>query len=204
MHLEIIANQEMKRKDLLLGLVNMQYERNDIGVWEKHAEIFSWIFAIAIRFKPCLKKIGAFDALVCTAGEVHFGPLSDFSEEQFYQGIKSKMMGQINLVLCGQNSIRKGGSLTLTSGILSNDPIRAGASASAVNGAIEGFVKSAAIELIDNSVRINVVSPGVVEDSAANYAPFFPGHLPVAMYRVAMGYVKAIEGFSTGKVIEIF
>ena len=42
-----------------------------------------------------------------------------------------------------------GGSFTLMSGVLARDPIVSGCVASMVNGAIESFVVSAAIELYD-------------------------------------------------------
>ena len=46
------------------------------------------------------------------------------------------------------------GSFTLTSGSLAEDPIALGASASAVNGALDSFGRAAALEL-ENGVRIN-------------------------------------------------
>ncbi len=56
-------------------------------------------------------------------------------------------MGQVNLVLIGQHYINPKGSFTLTSGALADDPIVMGANISTMNGAINGFVKGAAIEL---------------------------------------------------------
>ncbi len=83
-------------------------------------------------------------------------------------GIKDKLMGQVNLVLEGTSYVRDGGSFTLISGILGHDPIRAGSSASMVNGAIDSFVKAAAIEL-PRGIRINAVSPTVFEESMEGY-----------------------------------
>ena len=45
------------------------------------------------------EAIGAFDALVATTGNVHFGELNQMSEADYYIGIKDKLMGQVNLVL---------------------------------------------------------------------------------------------------------
>jgi NAD(P)-dependent dehydrogenase (short-subunit alcohol dehydrogenase family) len=120
----------------------------------------------------------------------------------FRVGIDSKLMGQINLVLTGQHYINPKGSFTLTSGILSEDPIVLGANLSAVNGAIEAFVRAAAIELANN-VRINAVSPGVVEDSPG-FFPYFPGHIPVTMERVTQTYIKSVLGALTGQVLKVF
>jgi len=148
------------------------------------------------------KEVGPFDALISATGEGHFGSLGNMTDKDFRIGINSKLMGQINLVLIGQHFINPKGSFTLTSGILSEDPVVAGANLSAVNGAINSFVRAAAIEL-NNGVRINAISPGVVEDSPS-FFPYFPGHIPVPMPKVVNGYVKSVLGALTGQIITIF
>jgi hypothetical protein len=60
------------------------------------------------------------DAVVCASGHAHFGPLAQTTEEQFMVGLTDKVMGQVNVVLCGLAHINDGGSFTLTSGILSH------------------------------------------------------------------------------------
>lgn len=152
--------------------------------------------------KEMYAKVGKFDALVSTTGKAAFAPLDKLTEDDFYKGIRSKMMGQINLVMIGKDFINDGGSFTLTSGVLANDPIKSGTGLSFVNGALNSFAISAAIELT-RGLRINVVSPGLVQDSYASLGSYFPGHEPVPMNRVVTGYLKAIEGFGTGKVIEV-
>jgi NAD(P)-dependent dehydrogenase (short-subunit alcohol dehydrogenase family) len=147
------------------------------------------------------KQIGSFDALISTTGNGHFGPLKTMTEKDFKVGLDSKLMGQINLVLIGQHYINPKGSFTLTSGILSDDPVLLGANLSAVNGAINGFVRAAAIEL-ENGIRINTVSPGVVEESPV-YFPYFQGHIPVTMDRVTQAYVKSALGALTGQIFQV-
>lgn len=143
---------------------------------------------------------GKVDAVVSTAGHVHFGPLATMTAEQFKKGLMDKLLGQVNLALIGQHHIADGGSITLTSGVLDRDPIRQGANAAAVNAALGGFVKSAAIELT-RGLRINVVSPGLLQDSAQKYDGFFPGHEPVSSARVGLAFAKSVEGAITGQVI---
>jgi NAD(P)-dependent dehydrogenase (short-subunit alcohol dehydrogenase family) len=147
------------------------------------------------------KQAGKFDALVNVSGDGHFGPLNSMKDADFRKGIDSKLMGQVNLVLIGQHYINPKGSFTLTSGSLAHDPIVLGANLSAVNAAIDGFVRSAAIEL-ENSVRINVVAPSVVEESPG-YFPYFQGHIPVSMHRVTQAYVKSALGAQTGQVYPV-
>jgi NAD(P)-dependent dehydrogenase (short-subunit alcohol dehydrogenase family) len=128
------------------------------------------------------KQVGKFDALICAAGDAQFGPLASMKNADFRIGVNSKLMGQVNLVLIGQHYINPQGSFTLTSGALADDPIVMGANISTMNGAINGFVKGAAIEL-ENGVRINAVGPDIVEESTAHFS-YFPGHVPVTMSRV--------------------
>ena len=92
-------------------------------------------------------KIGEVDAVASATGDVHFGPLEEFTQAQFEVGLRGKLMGQVNLVALGIKHVRSGGSFTLISGQINDDPIRMGASGAMVNGALEGFVRSAAIEL---------------------------------------------------------
>jgi NAD(P)-dependent dehydrogenase (short-subunit alcohol dehydrogenase family) len=148
------------------------------------------------------KGVGSFDALISTTGNGHFGPLPAMTDKDFRVGVDSKLLGQINLVLIGQHYVNPKGSFTLTSGILSEDFVAGGANLSAVNGAINSFVQAAAIEL-EKGVRINAVSPGVVEDSP-KYFPFFPGHIPVAMNKVVNAYHKSAFGAITGRVIKVY
>ena len=148
------------------------------------------------------KEAGKLDAVVACTGHAHFGPLATMSEDQFMHGLKDKLMGQVNVVLVGQSLINDGGSFTLTGGVLDRDPIRKGVNASVVNGALNAFAMSAAIELA-RGVRINVVSPTVLEVSAQKYDGFFPGHMPVSSARVGLAYVKSVEGAITGQVIKL-
>ncbi|MGN6476166.1 MAG: short chain dehydrogenase, partial [Flavipsychrobacter sp.] len=146
------------------------------------------------------KKIGAFDALICTAGPTYVGPWKTLTDTQFRNGVEGKMMGQINLVLIGQHYINPKGSFTLITGALTHDPQRNFANASAANAAVEGFVRAAAIEL-ENGIRINAVSPTVIENSP-QYFPFFPGDIPVTMHQLEYGFRKSVFGAGTGHVIK--
>ncbi|MBS1733919.1 MAG: short chain dehydrogenase [Bacteroidetes bacterium] len=146
------------------------------------------------------KKAGAFDALVSTAGPTFVGPWSKLTDKEFRKGIDGKMMGQINLVLIGQHYINPRGSFTLITGALSHDPQKNFANATAANGAVDAFVRSAAIEL-ENGIRINTVSPTVIENSP-QYFPFFPGDIPVTMLQLEYAFRKAIFGANTGQVIK--
>ncbi len=145
--------------------------------------------------------VGKVGAVACAAGSVHFGPLEAMTPREFDIGLRDKLMGQVHLVLAGREFVEPGGSFTLISGVLSRDPIRFGASASTVNGAIESFVRAAAVELPGQ--RINAVSPTVLEESMDAYGPYFRGYEPVSAKRVALAFSKSIEGSQTGQVYRV-
>ncbi len=148
------------------------------------------------------QAVGKFDALIATTGTVIFANLINMDADKYLVGLNSKLMGQVNLVLLGLNYIHDNGSFTLTSGILSHDPIVTGSSASMVNGALESFVKAAAIEL-PRSIRINCVSPTVITESLPNYAPYFRGFRSVSAATAAKAYSKSVEGRQTGQIYEV-
>ena len=142
-------------------------------------------------------RVGKVGAVASAAGNVHFGPLESMTAQEFDVGLRDKLMGQVNLVIAGREFVEPGGSFTLIAGILSRDPIRFGVSASMVNGAIESFVRAAAIELLDH--RINAVSPTLLEESIDTFGPYMRGFEPVSAKRVALAYSKSIEGAQTGQ-----
>ena len=148
-------------------------------------------------------SIGKIDAILCIAGDAKWAPFDSLSEDDFYIGLRSKLMGQVNLVRIGQDYLNTGGSFTLTTGILADYPVVMTTSAAMVNGGIHSFVKAAALEL-KNELRINVVSSGLVEDAVEKYEAYFPGHNPIPMKKVINGYVRSVEGKGTGEIIRMY
>jgi NAD(P)-dependent dehydrogenase (short-subunit alcohol dehydrogenase family) len=147
------------------------------------------------------KQTGPFDALINTAGPTYVGPWTKMTAKEFRAGLEGKLMGQINLVLTGQHHINPKGSFTLITGALAHEPQLNFANASAANGAVEAFVRAAAIEL-DRGIRINAVSPTVIENSP-HYFPFFPGDIPVTMKNLGYGFRKSVFGANTGQIIKV-
>ena len=153
--------------------------------------------------KEMFESIGTMDAILCIAGEAKWAPFNSLTEDDYDIGLRSKLMGQVNLVRIGQDYLNTGGSFTLMTGILADYPVVMTASAAMVNGGIHSFVKAAALEL-KNEQRINVVSSGLVEDAVEKYESYFPGHNPIPMKKVINGYVKSVEGKGTGEIIKIY
>ncbi|CCH10077.1 short chain dehydrogenase [Achromobacter xylosoxidans] len=152
--------------------------------------------------RELFERVGKVDAIVSTAGTLHFGPLAEMTADQFRIGLHDKLLGQVDLALIGQHYLNQGGSITLTSGIVSDEPIRFGANASAVNSAIDGFVRGAAVEL--RNARINSVSPTVLRESWEGYSPYFAGFEAAPAQRVALAYSRSVEGAQTGRTYRVW
>jgi len=149
------------------------------------------------------ESVSSVDAVICAAGPAKFGPFSELSEDDFYIGIRGKMMGQINLVRIGQQYLNDAGSFTLTTGILAEEPVVGSTALALVNGAVNSFALAAAQEL-PRSMRVNVVCPTVVEASVDDYADVFPGYQVASMDRVANAYIRCLQGKITGRIIRVY
>ncbi|MBF4985148.1 short chain dehydrogenase [Nonlabens mediterrranea] len=159
--------------------------------------------ADAKSIKTMFDHLGKLDAIICIAGEAKWAPFNDLTEDDYYIGLKSKLMGQVNLVRIGQDYLNSNGSITLSTGILADDPVVKTTSAAMVNGGIHSFVKAVALE-IENGIRVNVVSSGMVEDAYEKYKNYFPGHNPIPMTKVINGYVRSVNGKGNGEIIRIY
>jgi len=145
------------------------------------------------------QQVGRVDAVVSCVGRVHFGAVHEMTSDQFMEGILYKALPQVNLVLEGFDYMNDGGSFTVTSGVLNRDPIRGGSCAAAANGALDGFVKGAAVDM-PRGIRINAVSPEVLEACREKYDGFFRGHKHVSNEAVGLAYSKAVEGCLSGQI----
>ncbi|MBF2564392.1 short chain dehydrogenase [Listeria seeligeri] len=157
----------------------------------------------AASIKKMYEEVGKVDAIVSATGSATFSPLTELTPEKNAVTISSKLGGQINLVLLGIDSLNDNGSFTLTTGIMMEDPIVQGASAAMANGAVTAFAKSAAIEM-PRGLRINTVSPNVLEESWDRLEPFFQGFNPVPAERVARAFEKSVFGAQTGESYKVY
>lgn len=153
--------------------------------------------------KNMFETVGKVDAVISTTGAAHFGPLEEMTPELNETTIDSKLKGQVNLILLGMDYVNDGGSFTLTTGVIMDQPIYQGASSAMANGAIKAFAKSAAAEA-PRGIRINTVSPTVFQESPDELRAFFPGFEPVPLSKVALLFRKSVEGVHTGQSYEIY
>lgn len=146
------------------------------------------------------EQVGNIDAVISTTGLAHFAALNELTDEQFSLGWNNKLMGQINILRVGKSFVRDGGLILLTSGMLANEPIPGSVSVSAVNGAINSFVKAAALELGDR-LRINAISPIFVKETMEMMGMDSASGMSAA--DTAIAYETALEGTMSGEVIDV-
>ena len=156
--------------------------------------------AVPDSIKKMYTAIGEFDALVCAAGVARFGMLDDLTDEDYGIGLKNKLMGQVNLVRFGRKLIRDQGSFTLTSGVLSQEPVAGSSAISMVNAAVEAFVRAASLEQ-QRGIRINAVSPIWVSETLKAMGRDSAAGMPAD--ETAIAYVKSVEGQYNGKILDV-
>jgi NAD(P)-dependent dehydrogenase (short-subunit alcohol dehydrogenase family) len=172
------------RHELVLASKNKAEEKVDI--------------ADPASIRALFKRAGKFDAIVVAAGDAAFKPFAQLQDEDFALSIRSKLMGQVNVVRYGMDSVNDGGSFTLTSGTLAEHPMQNGAAASTVNGAINSFARAAAHEA-PRGIRVNAVAPPWITETLVAYKMNPEGGMPAT--DVARAYAEAVEGRQTGQII---
>ncbi|WP_417345683.1 short chain dehydrogenase [Ferrimonas sp.] len=146
-----------------------------------------------------LAQVGKVDAIISAAGVAAFGPLAEQSDADYALALENKLMGQVNLVRYGAEYLNDGGSISLTSGVLSRQPFPGTASISMVNGALESFVKAAAMEL--PKIRVNAVAPAFVKETMEMMG--MDSSQGVSAQDTAKAYIAALEGKMSGETLDV-
>lgn len=144
-------------------------------------------------------RVGTCDAVVSTAGIAKFASLDELTYDDYFIGLKNKLMGQANLVRIGSPFVINHGSFTLTSGVLSREPMKGSCAISMVNAGLEGFVRAAALDL-PRRIRVNVVSPPWVTETLI--ARGMNPSIGLPADKVAQAYLSSVEGTMTGQVLD--
>ncbi|MBF5041899.1 short chain dehydrogenase [Aggregicoccus sp. 17bor-14] len=160
-------------------------------------------YSADITKKDTLEKlfaeVGPVDGIISATGSAAFKPLDQLKDEDFQMSLGNKLMGQVNVVRLGLARVRDGGFITLTSGVLAQEPMQGASAISLVNAALEGFVRGAALEA-PRGVRVNVVSPPWVNETLQ--ALGMKGVTGMPADAVARAYVESAEGKRKGEVLD--
>jgi len=185
------------------AIVKELQEDTDLVTANRSSGDYSVDLATTNTVADLFKQCGTLDAIVCAASRgVIFKPLKEMTLDDYLQSLQQKLFGQIAIVLHGVHVLNDRGSITLTTGLMNHEWVRDGSAASLVNNAVEGFAQAAALDL-PRGIRLNVISPALLEESAKQYASICPGFEPVSSAKVARAYRKSIYGIQTGMVFHV-
>ncbi|WP_424988082.1 short chain dehydrogenase [Microbulbifer sp. S227A] len=145
-------------------------------------------------------KTGKVDAVISTAGSIVFGPVAELTEAQVTEALDGKVTNHLNLFRVAKDYINEGGSLTLTSGDLAQNPMPGGALVSLVNGALDSFAKAAALET-GAALRVNSVSPHFVKETMEMMG--MDSSAGISAADTAKAYRHAVESTESGKVFDV-
>lgn len=143
-------------------------------------------------------EVTGVEAVVCCAAS---GPLLDLvsaTDEEFLDGMRGKLLGQVALARRAAGRLPEGGSITLTGGTFAT-PLAGGSLGALVNQGLAGFVRNAAAEL-PRGQRINLVSPGWIRETLEAMGADGSDGTPAA--QVAQAYLRAVHGPGSGEIIE--
>jgi len=122
------------------------------------------------QIKTFFKQTGEFDHLVFTAGEsLQLGELASLKQDDAKRFFNLRYFGALMAAKYGSPFIRKGGSITLTTGTVGLRPMKGWAVAASITCAIEGLTRALAVELAP--IRVNAVCAGVTRTELWNNIP---------------------------------
>ena len=147
-------------------------------------------------------SVGPFDGLVSCIGGTPFKTFEELTMNDFAAGLSTKCFSQLNLAKAAIPFLSENGSITLTSGIIGDEPIIAGSCAAAANGALNMCVSTLAAEYA-GKLRINVVSPSIIENSVDHYGMLFDGFEPTSNESIIHAYRRTISAPITGRVMSL-
>jgi NAD(P)-dependent dehydrogenase (short-subunit alcohol dehydrogenase family) len=113
--------------------------------------------------------IGAIDHLVITAADNVFKPFVDITTSDIEAMLWTKFWGAIHLVRHFASRLAADGSITLFGGVAAHKASPGASVVAALNASMEGLSRTLALELAP--VRVNTLSPGVVDTPAWDFLP---------------------------------
>lgn len=160
-------------------------------------------------------QIGDVDILVCNAGTMYFGLLSQMAEDEWNRLFAVNVGGIYHCVNAAMPSFLKThrGSIVTVSSMWGQVGASCEAAYSATKGAVIALTKALAKELGPSGIRVNCVAPGVIlTDMCANVAPSILAGMgeetPLGRNGMPMDVAKAIAyladaEFVTGQVLGV-
>jgi len=124
-------------------------------------------------FEAFVENSGLLDVLVLNAGIVHENSIKDLPADEAKDVFDVNVNGVFYGLKYGQQFMRDGGSIILTSSIVAVLGSPESSVYSASKAAVSSLARSAAIELGSRRIRVNAVCPGGIRTDMAMPGEFF-------------------------------
>jgi len=115
-------------------------------------------------FEETKKAFGRVDVLVNNAGVYEFGPIQEVTPQQYHKMFDLNVLG---LLLATREAVKhfgtEGGSIINISSVAATSNLPNSSVYSATKAAVDSFTRTLAAELGPRKIRVNSISPGMVE-----------------------------------------
>ena len=143
-------------------------------------------------FSESKKAFGNLDILVNNAGVYEFAPLGEITEDSYRRMFDLNVLGTLLSTQAAVKLMNGGGSIINLSSIVSLTPPPQAAVYSATKGAVDVITRTFAQELGPRKIRVNSLSPGLVETEGTRASGNAEGEFKnYAVSRTPLGRVGA-------------
>jgi NAD(P)-dependent dehydrogenase (short-subunit alcohol dehydrogenase family) len=169
-------------------------------------------------FEKTIERFGKLDIVFLNSGIFKFSPLVEQSIENLKEQHAVNVIGSYLGIKYATPLLTKGGSIILNSSAVGSIGFAGATAYSITKGAVNILVKSAAVELAEQGIRVNAVAPGPVWTEGAgtvagnreNFEGMMVGHVPfgrvgeVEEVAAAVVFLASDEAsFITGQVLGV-
>ena len=141
-------------------------------------------------FAEATKAFGKVDILVNNAGIYEFGSLDQITEESYRRQFDLNVLGTLLSTQAAVKSMPAGGSVINLSSVVALTPPPTASVYSATKGAVDVITRTLALELGPQKIRVNSLSPGLVETEGTRAAGTTDGEFrQIAISRTPLGRV---------------
>ncbi|HET7316157.1 MAG TPA: SDR family oxidoreductase [Sphingomicrobium sp.] len=110
-----------------------------------------------------IDALGKLDVLVNNAGEQHWDKdITDISEEQLRRTFQTNIFGMFFMTQAARPHLKKGSTIVNTTSVTTYKGSKLLLDYSSTKGAILGFTRSLAKNLVKDGIRVNAVAPGPI------------------------------------------
>ncbi|MCY3830989.1 MAG: SDR family oxidoreductase [Rhodospirillaceae bacterium] len=157
----IVASHTQARVDAAVGALGIE-EGVAIDIGDEAA-----VGALFERLGPVDHVVVTANAAATVPGAIR--PVSDIDLTAAERFMRTKFWGPYHVARHAPRTLREGGSLLFFSGAAARRSLPGHTAIAATNGAVEAFAKQLAKEIAP--IRVNVISPGLVDTSAYDAIP---------------------------------